>query len=722
MSLPRVCLLPMVVIGFVAFRATAEAPKSQAAVLTTVCKPAAHCDVDGTLTLRAAEDPTVAIGRPVSDGIAALTAEDRAGVWELELAADGFWMPRQRLLPHMQTIQVWRATRLAGRFTTLGTAELPASFEIFLHSPFGTGGVTIAEGTRIDCPIAGDGSWACVVPAVPLDLTFRVRGFTPHYQWGVKLQPAATKNVGRVALRRGGSLVAWLDRKTLGQLKTPARARVMRAAMLIPSPIAQKLSQPVAEGTFNDRGMVQLTPLPGGTYSLEVIAPGFATATVPQIVVYEGKESTLRHPVRLDPALSLRFVVDPARDADAKPWRIGVSRAAELTGQNAFVTEGETDDSGSFAVDGQAPGRYRFWLKDSSGNRFAGRSFAVHTEADAFIRVDVGALPLNGRVTMGNHGVSATLEFTSRTRGENIRTTSGASGEFEVVLPRLGEWEVVVREDSEGIRAFRKVTVEAESPIEIELPETELAGWVIGADGTRVPTAEVAVVTEAGLLERNADATGAFRLRGLTPGPTRITARNLKTGEFSRVVAIDLKEDTPTEGVQLELDGLRRLRGSLFCNGQPVIGAGLTGYGLTGGMARMAQAVSGLEGEFELSFPTTAPTIMLIVASPGRTLQAYTVSPADDPIRLELAPAGGTIRLSRPEKATRPLLVYNGTDIPMHHLAEWARAHGTSLAGFDFEVPALAPGPYRFCADVGEARICREGLLARGGALTQAID
>ena len=693
--------------------------------INAVCVDSSECKVTGTLTLRAVNDPAITWTQSIKAGLATVTLDDRAREWEIELTANGFWMARtvlQTATPGDQKLTVWRTTRLRGHFRSPGNAELPKIFDISAQSPFGTRGPVIAEGTRIQCPINSDGTWTCTLPAARMDLAFRVKGFTPHYQWDVKLRPGIVKNLGTVALRRGASLVAWLDPETLEQLEAPAHARVTLASMLVPSPVAQQLSKPLGEGTFNERGMVQLAPLPAGTYSLEVIAPGFATATIPHIEMYEGKESTLRHPIRLEPPLSIQVSVKPARDAQDKPWGVRLSREAELSNRFSDAGRGQTDDTGMFTSGGQAPGKYHVVVLDSKGNRFASRSFTVHGAADARLAVDLANLLLHGRVRIGDVAVPATLRFGGNGGAQQVTAKANHGGEFDIVLPRAGEWYVDIREDNAKIRSGKRVTVEADEPIAIDLPDTEIAGWVVGPDGDRVASAQVAIVMASDSLDQQADATGAFRFRGVTPGTTRITARNLKTGEFSRVVEVDVKEDARTEGIQLELDGLRRLRGALFCNGQPVVGAGVTGYGLSGGMARMAQAVSGLEGEFELSFPTTAPTIMLIVASPGRTLQAYTVSQSEDPIRLELAPVGGTIRLSRPDKATRPLLVYDGTDIPMHHLAEWARAHGTSLAGFDFEIPALAPGPYRFCADVGETRTCREGLLARGGSLTLAID
>ena len=71
------------------------------------------------------------------------------------------------------------------------------------------------------------------------------------------------------------------------------------------------------------------------------------------------------------------------------------------------------------------------------------------------------------------------------------------------------------------------------------------------------------------------------------------------------------------------------------------------------------------------------------------------------------------------EKAKNPILLYEGTRIPTKHLAEWV---GRSLSGTDFEIPALAPGTYRFCPDTtGDAR-CVEGTLARGGTLTLTLE
>jgi hypothetical protein len=185
-----------------------------------------------------------------------------------------------------------------------------------------------------------------------------------------------------------------------------------------------------------------------------------------------------------------------------------------------------------------------------------------------------------------------------------------------------------------------------------------------------------------------AAADGSFRISGLEPGVVKISAEG-KLGQNSRYVEIALEEGKRTEGVELAIEGFRRLRGTLLSEGKPVAGALMTGYGIDGSMARVTEIRTKSGGEFDLSFQTSVTTtIWLIVAAPGRTLQAWTVSPSDTAVQLDLAPAGGTLRMVWTEKAKNPILLYDGTRIPTKHLTEWA---GRSLSGTEFEIPAPRP-------------------------------
>lgn len=174
--------------------------------------------------------------------------------------------------------------------------------------------------------------------------------------------------------------------------------------------------------------------------------------------------------------------------------------------------------------------------------------------------------------------------------------------------------------------------------------------------------------------------------------------------------------------VELALQETRTLKGVVTSQGQPLIGARVTGYGFGGGPALQERTVTGLDGGFELSFPAAASQISLLVAAPGRTLQAFAMPPADRPVTLEIAPSGGTLRLHM-AGATRTWLTSQGALIPIPDVIDWTRAYDpAALATDTWTVPAVAPGPYRFCIAKKDsaAQVCREGVLAPGGILDLA--
>jgi hypothetical protein len=187
------------------------------------------------------------------------------------------------------------------------------------------------------------------------------------------------------------------------------------------------------------------------------------------------------------------------------------------------------------------------------------------------------------------------------------------------------------------------------------------------------------------------------------------------------MIDVHVAERKHLTDVELRLDASRELTGFVFSRGQPLVGARVIGYGYVGGGARQEKTISGLDGGFKLSFPEAASDVTLVVGAAGRTLQAFRVPASASPHRLELAPAGGTLRLTMTRGSLRARVSYNnGVDIPMHDLMQWARAQNPARsASGALEIPSLAPGLYRFCAyapDTGR-ETCRDGTLPVGSIL-----
>lgn len=453
-----------------------------------------------------------------------------AGEWEGALQADGYWMPRRRIAASaangVVTIDVWRTAPVQGKFVLAAKNDaLPKTFALAVESPPGSKGPTVGPDTRFDCPVGADGSWSCSVPAAKLDLVLRAKGFTPQYKWDVAVARDAATNLGTATLRRGASFVAWLDSASAKALKAPAHAQLVRMTMTGSATAGPRLMQPVADSAFNARGMVQLAPVPPGTYTLEVTAPGFAPARLDQIQVYERSESVLRAPIRLQPPIAIRLSLLPPRDPAGRPWHVTVDRINELTYGSTRAGKGAADQNGLFVVAGQGAGRFRTSVADANDNRYVDRELEIHGEADAQRTIEIAVRGIRGTVAVGKKPLAATLYFGGRDGTERIRTTSNDEGSFAVALPHAGKWRVDVDAPDEDI--FTAVTAqvpEKRDDVKIELPDNELAGWVTGADGKRAASAEVMVGTPAGPSLRRAGPDGRFRFRAVAAGVANVMA------------------------------------------------------------------------------------------------------------------------------------------------------------------------------------------------------
>ncbi|HEX7153019.1 MAG TPA: hypothetical protein VF618_16145 [Thermoanaerobaculia bacterium] len=673
--------------------------------ITAACRNVEKCVVSGTLVLRdAAEEISV----PVRAGVARFDG-DASRPWEMELRADNYWSPRQRL---GATIDVWRTTPLRGRFATEKDAEaLPQTFAIVVESPLKAKGTKIAKNT-LDCPIAADGSWECPVPAALLDLTLRPKGFIPHYVWEKDLVTTAPATVGTLTLRQGGSFVAWLDRDTVAGLKKPATARLIRMASATGPQAALRLLAPVAEATFNGRGAVQLAPVPPGTYTLEITAPGFATSRLDRIEILARSESTFRQPIRLEPPLDLRLTVTPAVDPQGRRWRLGIGRRDAMN-QWSAVGELEADtEPGIFHVKQQAPGLYNVNVYDADNNAIADRTFTVSGLSDAEQRIELSLIAVSGVVTVGKEPVAAKLLFGGTSGVEKITSTADADGKFSVTLPRAGRWVVEVTGDD--VRSSVGVDVVAEKELKLELPDTVISGWVTGPTGERVTTAQVQLFGSEGNIGQRVKADGTFRFRGAPAG--RITASDLATGESSPMMDVILDPGGRAENIELPLLALRTITGVVTSRGEKLAGAMIMAQALDGTTNLFEHTASDVDGTFRVRFPAKTRQLSITAAAAGRTIQAFAVPVQEAPVRLDVAPEGGTLRLLGSGGSGPLIIQYQGATIPLQMIGMWLSAHQRPISG-DLVLPNAAPGQWRVCRGAISAETCREGLLPRGGTL-----
>lgn len=680
------------------------------------CRTEGSCAPRGALRLESVADRSI-VHRVPLEGASATIDVPPSTEWEVSLEADRHWaLPQRVTIPAegaaRATMPVWRTGRVRAVVKS-SDGGLTALRAMASSPPDVRREPEIPRGTAFPCTREEGDAWTCEVPATTLDLSLRAEGLAPHYMWDAKIAPRGVSNLGAVTLKKGASIIAWLDRDTARRLPRPPRAVLRHQTMPDVSPAAARLAVPVAEATFTKRGVVQLAPLPAGRYVLETLAEGYAPSRI-AVELHEGHESTFRRPIELAPAASVRLRLSPPVGPGGDPWRVELWRKVEYGSGWEPAASGAVSPEGVFDAANQAEGRVRVTVTDALRNVFANRELTI-VAGGGEQSLDLDVVAVKGRVKLGDEALpSAVLLFGGTGGPEKVKSTSDAEGRFRTALPRSGKWLVNIEAAAAAVSAEAEVTVGEDSDeVEIRLPASEVSGWVTDASGARAK-ADVVILSRAGPLRRTTEQDGTFRFRGISSGTARIRAVHPGSGEYSNVTELSVPEEGMLEGVHLRLESLSRMTGSVLSGGTPVVGARVHGYGFSGGAAQQEKATTDLDGRFALEIPASAESVVLVVAAHGRTLQVFSAPGGGQPAVLDLSPRGGELRLQWPAGAKRLRVLFNGVFAPMPDYLNWARTQGAAVEAGAATIPGVAAGAYQFCAD----DVCRDGTLAVGGRLT----
>lgn len=689
--------------------------------VTVKCHSGSNCDTRGAIVLQSAANPSVV--RRVSLGASTNQITEQPGSeWQMSLEAKGFWaLPQRVVFPkgdgHSQfAMAVWRTGTLKGQVKLPDPQPVaPVSVKLVVSSrPEPRVQPEIPRGTAFDCSTEKSGQWTCTVPAALLDVSVRVEGYAPFHKWDVKVPADGVIDLGAIKLQKGASVVAWLDSGFARRVEVPVRALLHYDAAPGASATSMRLAFPVAEGVFNKKGVVQLAPIAPGRYILETQAKGYATDRIP-MQLFAGKETTPRRSIDLLPSLSVRLLIQPALGPNGIPWRVELWRKTASGSGSQDAGSGTASRDGVFNATDQSEGPIHVYLKDSKQNILASRDIAITSGiGDYIVRVEVR--PISGTVTIGDSPLpSANLLFGGSGGAEKVRASTDGDGHFTVTLPRRGKWIVDVDAPKDAVAASTEVTIEKDKDqVDISLPSTEVSGWVRGADGNRSQSSRVTLFSGGRPMTRTTDGDGTFQFRGVQPGSAHLGARDPRTHDYSKETELNVPDDGRMENIELVLESVTSLKGVIRSNGDAVVGALVHGFAFLGGSARQEQATTDLQGGFSLDIPASATEAVIIVSSPGRTLDSFSVSTQQDtPVALDLAPHGGTLRLRWAPGALPLQFAFNDHFLASTDAFLWARAQGARIDDGSGEIPNVAPGKYRFCS----AGHCAEGLLAVGGQL-----
>jgi hypothetical protein len=672
-----------------------------------------------TVKLRATSvaNPSASSVIEVVDGRGALSVAI-GSEWDVSSGDDAFWMAPRRITAAEGTIValvLWPTARIKGRLVVPEGEKKPDTVSFVVETlPAQT--ADIPRGTKFECPADTSGGFLCTLPAAARHVVLRIPAMTPHYFWEIGLKPGQTRDLGNIALKRGASFTAYLERDVAQTLKAPARARIVRPVAAVPSETAARLSVPVAEAEFDRRGFVQLAPLPAGTYNVEIRAKDFATRVIGPLEIYEGKETSFRKAIELFPPLQVRIAIAPPQDADARPWSIRWNRVADFAPAEAGVRL-HSDPDGQAVIADQSPGLYSLKIADAEGNQLWQQDVRVEA-GDISIPVALDLHVASGTVKLGDAPIEATLWFGTRHGVVHARAMADAEGAFQVRLPRLGEWPVEVVDDARGIHSIVSVSVAGSKPIAVELPDTSLSGWVIDHDGQRLTSGRVMAASSARAFTTTLNAAGEFTLRGLQEGSVQLLANNA-TGESSAPLALQVKSGAPLRHVELRILKTRRVAGLVFSAGQHLAGARVSVVPQVPRGGQVAQAVTDAGGRFEVRMPEETTRVVVVIGAPNRTLHTFEVPVSAEVPQYDVAPAGGTLELRFSRSRAPWMLTRDGVPVPVTFLLDWIVSHGIPLDDESrLRVPDLAPGQYRACNGAAQ---CVSGALAPGATLQLTV-
>ncbi|HEX2219546.1 MAG TPA: carboxypeptidase-like regulatory domain-containing protein, partial [Gemmatimonadales bacterium] len=622
-------------------------------------------------------------------------------------------------------LRLWPVARIQASLVPASPERaLPKEVEIELRSPPLPGRARTIPETTTKCPVSSEGEISCEVPALPLDLALRVPRHVPHYWWSVEITAGSARQLGKLKLEPGASLLAFAEVED-GELQPEKAAAVLRpmAAAGASSAVTSRLEQMELEAPVSARGAVQFTGIPPGEYLLEVRQRGWAPARAFPLEVWPESETRLNDPLVLRRPLDVELVIDPPLDWLERRWAVRVQRAADhsnnFDGPPVYVGTASAD--GRVVVHEQAPGIYLLNVSDSEGNSFFGKTnIRIAGPEDLPYRVELDIVYVEGSLRHRDEGVAGEVIFGGRHGAQRVKMAADLQGRFAGVLPHSGTWRVDV-EGPDGLTTRLWAEVEpAEdgvAEVEIRLPDTEIHGRVVNGEGAPVPGAVVSASYDTLSSQARTQDDGSFRLRAFPPGPVALVARGAR-GHSSRQVVLDVQEKVPSGPLEMVLESTRAVRGVVVSERGSVPGAVVSLRNADpAGVPFADTATSGPDGSFTARMSEDAATVHAVVRPPGHALTVLSAPVTADPMRLQVAGDGGTLLLELPpEDAGHDFvaLYRDGVRLSMAELSGWARGHGVHWRPGEepLRIPNVAPGPYRFC--VGRADTAARQVLETG--------
>lgn len=588
------------------------------------------------------------------------------------------------------------------------------------------------------CPVA-EGGVDCPVPAGRLDLRLRSDAHIPAYLWDVAVRPGGISRLPPVSLQRGASLSGWVstqdgnppgDRcqielvpETAAVTEGPAADPRLRGLRLLAKP--------------NARGFFQIQGVPVGRYRVSASRPGAAKVSVGPLDVRAGLEAQLSEPLVLTAPIQFRISVAPPVDAFGKPWRILLSRRASPSETPKEEWSDRFDGEGIWRTPPLSSDTYEIQIRDERSGWLTASLEVEPGEPDLHLQIDL--VEIAGLLRLGREPLAA--EILLNQKGRTLHFQSDENGHFAGFLPETGSWGAVIKEQAKGLDLAIDDPVEVQIPkgkrratVEIVIPNTRISGEVVDESGKPVPKATVSALRSdrEGRLSRIATGPeGRFDFQGLPEGAFSLHAQEGDRESETRPLL--LAEEEAQSDLKLVLRSSRKISGQVVSSTGAVPGAQLFAYwaysGLGGSSGQQAQ--SGPDGRFQFQAAGNPPSVSLLVMAPGYAfhMESALLLPGQD-LEVQLEATGGELTLELDGASPVPVLVKDGTFLPLQMLDLWSRMNGAPRPNEGRKVvPQMEAGAYSLCRGAGAistlkegqappAAHCASGVLAPAGQLT----
>jgi hypothetical protein len=655
----------------------------------------------------------------------------------------GWWSPRRLFVPGKEegplTVAVFPSGFVSGAVAVAKGEEIPKSIEVRFDPAADTGPDPPFPGDSLNCPVR-EGRFECALPAVALDLRLRARGFVSHYLWSRKILRGRNLDLGKLALRRGNSVVGRVEAGSDG---SPVEGA---SVVLEPDRLGSSSSRAAGErmkrlelsGTTGKGGFFQLVGVQEGQYRLRARKKGIGEALAGSVRVMENAETRLAAPLRLFSPATVEVRVEPPRDPLDQGWRMSLESFQQRSRvQKHFVpVNGEENLWRTTKV---PQGEYWLLVKDSEGSTWASQEVKVAGES-LKLELAVDFVPVRGQVTLDGEPLAARLTFGGRNGLRQLRAKTEEDGTYVTLLPEGGPWRVDI-EAREPEITQQKEAVDVGEPgedgwveLDFALEDRTIEGELQDSGGRGIQGSVILTYRRQSPIQTMTDDEGRFVYHGLSADIYHLQGIGPRGATTTEPQVVELDEEDRSRSVILRLTGIQQLEGRIVSRWGPVPGAhlGTLAETATGDLATMisAQAQTGPDGSFALDLPTSAAAVTLRIEAPGYGLAVRRIAlPSTGSLELAVFPEAGSLVLEGAEGqsllalGSGYFLRQNGLGLSLGMLLGWQGLYLQTLppdAG-GLVIPMMEFGDYELCRRGTANPPCSKSFLPPGGEAVLAL-